>query len=46
MDINQISSETSAAMQQSAQAVNELAQQAQVLKALVQTMKCEGKCTA
>jgi len=46
MDINQISSETSTAMQQSAQAVNELAQQAQVLKALVQTMKCEGKCTA
>jgi len=46
MDINQISSETSTAMQQSAQAVNELAKQAQVLKALVQTMKCEGGCKA
>ena len=46
MDINQISSETSTAMQQSAQAVNELAQQAQVLKTLVQTMQCEGKCSA
>ena len=43
-DINLISSETSTAMQQSAQAVAELAQQAQILKKLVQTMQCEGAC--
>ncbi|WP_246298740.1 methyl-accepting chemotaxis protein [Desulfolutivibrio sulfodismutans] len=40
--INRISSETSDAMRQSAQAVGELAHQAQVLKSLIDQMKDEG----
>ncbi|WP_235731782.1 HAMP domain-containing methyl-accepting chemotaxis protein [Fundidesulfovibrio putealis] len=41
-DVNRISSETSDAMRQSAQAVGELAHQAQVLKNLIDQMKDEG----
>jgi methyl-accepting chemotaxis protein len=41
-DVNRISSETSDAMRQSAQAVGELAHQAQVLKGLIEQMKDEG----
>jgi len=41
-DVNRISSETSDAMRQSAQAVGELAHQAQVLKSLIDQMKDEG----
>lgn len=41
-DVNRISSETSDAMRQSAQAVAELANQAQILKALIEEMKSEG----
>ena len=41
-DINRISTETSNAMRQSAQAVEDLAHQAQVLKRLVDQMKDEG----
>ena len=41
-DVNRISSETSDAMRQSAQAVSELAHQAQVLKSLIDQMKDEG----
>ena len=40
--INRISSETSDAMRQSAQAVGELAHQAQILKTLINQMKEEG----
>ncbi|WP_176631750.1 methyl-accepting chemotaxis protein [Desulfolutivibrio sulfoxidireducens] len=41
-DINRISSETSDAMRQSAQAVGEMANQSQVLKTLIEQMKVEG----
>jgi len=41
-DVNRISSETSDAMRQSAQAVVELANQAQTLRALVLEMKADG----
>jgi methyl-accepting chemotaxis protein len=41
-DVNRISSETSDAMRQSAQAVGELANQAQILKTLIEEMKYEG----
>jgi methyl-accepting chemotaxis protein len=41
-DINRISSETSDGMQQSAHAVAELANQSQVLKGLIESMKDEG----
>ncbi|MBI4806227.1 MAG: methyl-accepting chemotaxis protein [Desulfovibrio sp.] len=41
-DVSRISSETSDAMRQSAQAVGELASQAQVLKNLIDQMKDEG----
>ncbi|MHC1713652.1 MAG: methyl-accepting chemotaxis protein [Solidesulfovibrio sp.] len=41
-DVNRISSETSDAMRQSAQAVGELANQAQILKTLIEEMKSEG----
>jgi methyl-accepting chemotaxis protein len=41
-DVNRISSETSDAMRQSAQAVGELANQAQVLKSLIDQMKGES----
>jgi methyl-accepting chemotaxis protein len=41
-DVNRISSETSDGMRQSAQAVSELAHQAQVLKNLIDRMKDEG----
>ncbi|KAF0234435.1 MAG: methyl-accepting chemotaxis [Desulfovibrionaceae bacterium] len=41
-DVNRISSETSDVMRQSAQAVSELAHQAQVLKSLIDQMKDEG----
>jgi len=44
-DVNRISSETSDAMRQSAQAVGELAHQAQVLKSLIDQMKDEGGAT-
>lgn len=45
-DVNRISSETSDAMRQSAQAVSELAHQAQVLKSLIEQMKDEGGSVA
>jgi methyl-accepting chemotaxis protein len=41
-DVNRISSEMSESMRQSAQAVAELAEQAQVLKALIQEMQAQG----
>jgi methyl-accepting chemotaxis protein len=41
-DVNRISSETSVAMRQSAQAVGELANQAQILKTLVLEMQDQG----
>lgn len=41
-DVNRVSSETTDAMRQSAQAVSELANQAQVLKRLIDEMKAEG----
>jgi methyl-accepting chemotaxis protein len=41
-DVNRVSMETSDAMRQSAQAVGELATQAQVLKRLIDEMKSEG----
>lgn len=41
-DVNRIASETSNAMRQSSQAVGELANQAQVLKRLIDQMKDEG----
>jgi methyl-accepting chemotaxis protein len=41
-DVNRISAETSDAMRQSAQAVGELANQAQVLKTLVEELQTEG----
>ena len=41
-DVNRISAETSDAMRQSAQAVGELANQAQVLKTLVEELQAEG----
>ncbi|WP_165352130.1 methyl-accepting chemotaxis protein [Solidesulfovibrio carbinolicus] len=44
-DVNRVSMETSDAMRQSAQAVGELANQAQVLKRLIDEMKSEGSDT-
>ena len=41
-DVNRISAETSGAMRQSAQAVEELAQQARVLDGLIEQMKNDG----
>jgi methyl-accepting chemotaxis protein len=41
-DVNRVSAETTDAMRQSAQAVGELANQAQVLKRLIDEMKSEG----
>jgi methyl-accepting chemotaxis protein len=41
-DVSRVSSETADAMRQSAQAVGELANQAQVLKRLIEEMKSEG----
>lgn len=45
-DVNRVSIETSDAMRQSAQAVGELANQAQVLKRLIDEMKSEGGSTS
>ena len=44
-DVNRVSIETSDAMRQSAQAVGELANQAQVLKRLIDEMKSDGSGT-
>jgi len=44
--VNRISSETADAMRQSAQAVTELANQAQVLKRLIEDMKSDGGSSA
>jgi len=45
-NVNRISTETTDAMKQSAQAVTELANQAQVLKRLIDEMKSEGCATS
>lgn len=45
-DVNRVSSETSDAMMQSSQAVGELANQAQVLKRLIDEMKSDGESSS
>ncbi len=44
-DVNRVSTETTDAMRQSAQAVGELANQAQILKKLIDDMKSEGSAS-